>query len=230
MRKNYLLLTLSAAFSLLFFRGYSQQLSQVTYAGGSTFTCFALTTNQNVLIRISDDGKILEYGIEEQSLYNKDYYAQKLQPYQGRIDYYSNESDSAFKGKIKSIGTCFFTYYSSKDYPEKAGKIQMAGSLSFDYYRKYDDALTAGKIKSIGNNTIGYYTSFDNEALKGKPKLIGNTPISYYSSFDDPSLKGKVKSIGSAQYIWYSSYDRASGSLKSANRRSVINGITYIVQ
>src|SRR6516164_11160879 len=96
MRNNYLLLTLSAAFSLLFFHSYSQQLSQVTYSGGSTFSWFSLLTNENILIRISDDGKILEYGTEDQSLYNKDYYAQKLRPYQGRIDLYGNESDSAF--------------------------------------------------------------------------------------------------------------------------------------
>jgi hypothetical protein len=228
MRKIYLI----AAFSLLFFSSYSQQLSQVTYSGGTTFSWFSLSTNQNVLIRISDDGKILEYGIEEQSLYNKNYYAQKLQPYQGRIDYYSNESDSAFRGKIKSIGTCFFTYYSSKDYPEKVGKIQMAGSLSFDYYRKYDDALIAGKIKSIGSSTIAYYTSFDNEALKGKPKLIGSTAIAYYTSFDDVAIRGKLKSIGSAQYIWYTSYDRKefSGGLKSGVQRQAINGVTYIIQ
>ncbi len=224
---------LIAVLTLLFFNGYSQKLSQVTFSGGgATFSWFSLLTNQNILIRISDDGTILEYGTEEQSLYNRNYYAQKLLPYSGKVDYYGIEGDSASKGKIKSIGACFFTYYSSKDYPERAGKMKSAGSLSFDYYRKFEDALLGGKIKNIGSNAIAYYTSFDNEAYKGKLKMVGNTLISYYSSFDDTMIKGKLKSIGAARYIWYTSYDRRefSGSLKSGVQRQIINGITYILQ
>src|SRR5437868_3792120 len=125
MKKNYLTIVLS----LLFFSGYSQQLSQVTFSGGSGFSWFSLLTNQNGLIRISDDGKIIEFGTEQQALNNRNYFAPKLQPYQGRVDYYSNGSDSAFSGKVKSIGTCYFTYYPSNDYPEKIGKIKSAGSL-----------------------------------------------------------------------------------------------------
>ncbi len=212
-----------------FFKGYSQQLSQVSFSQGAAFLWFSITTNENVLVRISDDGKILESGIEVQSLYNSNYYAQKLQPYLGRIDYYSKESDSAFRGKIKTIGSCYFTYYPSNDYPEKVGKIRSAGNLLFDYYRSSEDALIAGKIKAIGTNTIAYFTSFDNEAYKGKLKMAGNTSITYYSSFDNVAIKGKVKSIGSFNYIWYSSFDRFSG-LKSGALRQLVNGVLYILQ
>src|SRR6478736_4248205 len=115
MKKGFLIMALS----LLLFNGYSQQLSQVTFSGGSGFSWFSISTNQRVLIRISADGKLIEFGTEEQSLNNRNYFAPKLLPFTGRVDYFSNESDSAFRGKIKSIGACFFTYYPSTDYPEK---------------------------------------------------------------------------------------------------------------
>lgn len=173
MKKKFLIIVCT----IICFSGTAQQLSQVTFSGGANFAWFSLLTNQNVLIRISANGKILEYGTEERSLYNKDYFAQKLISWSGSVTYYEQNTDSAYRGKIKNIGTCFFTYYSVHDYPEKAGKIKSAGNLSFDYYEKYQDALTAGKVKNIGTNTISYYTSYDNEAFKGKIKMIAQTPI-----------------------------------------------------
>lgn len=228
MKQSFLLLLLLPLFSNI----HAQQLHQVNFSGSADFLYFAIATNQNVLIRISDDGKIVEYGTEEQSLYNKNSYASKLRPFSGRIDYYSNESDSAFKNKIKSIGTCVFTYYPSNDYPERAGKLKTAGSLMFDYYRKYEDALIAGKIKSIGANAIAYYTSFDNEAFKGKLKMVGNTLITYYSSFDNTMLKGKLKSVGTYHYDWKTTFNgqQLNSNLNSGNQRQTINGITYITQ
>ncbi len=211
--------------------GYSQQLSQVTFNQATGFSWFSLTTNQNTLIRISVDGKILEYGTEQAALNNRNYIAPKL-IFSGTIGYYQNEHDSLLNGNIKNIGSCYFTYYGSNDYPEKAGKIKTAGGLPFDYYRKYEDALAGGKIKSIGTNAITYYTSFDNEALKGKLKSVGNTLIVYYSSFDDPALKGKLKSIGTYHYEWstMSSTGGFSTVLKTGTQRQLINGITYIPQ
>jgi hypothetical protein len=212
--------------------GYSQQLSQVTFNQATGFSWFSLATNQNILVRISVDGKILEYGTEGTSLYNRNYIAPKLIPYTGTTGYYQHEPDSILNGKIKNIGTCYFTYYGSNDYPEKAGKIKTAGNLSFDYYGKYEDALMNGRIKSIGTNAISYYTSFDNEALKGKLKSVGNTLIVYYSSFDDPALKGKLKSIGPYHYEW-STVSSTGGFvtvLKTGTQRQLINSITYIPQ
>ncbi len=227
MKKNYLIVALS----LLFISGYSQQLRQVTFSRGSGFSWFTILTNQNFLIRISDDGKVLVWGTEQQSLYNKNYFAQNLLPYLGRVDYYGQGSDSAFRGKVKSIGTCYFTYYPSYEYPEKIGKIKSAGNLSFDYYARFEDGLIAGRIKSIGSNAITYFTSFDNEAFKGKLKMVGKTSIVYYSSLDDTLIKGKVKSIDSYLYTWYTSFDRKefNGALKSGSQRQFINSITYIL-
>lgn len=212
--------------------GYTQQLSQVTFSQVSNFSWFSLLTNQNILIRVSAHGKISEYGTEEASVYNRDFFAPKLIPYSGVVSYYQHDPDSILNGKIKNIGTCYFTYYGSKDYPERAGKIRSAGNLNFDYYRNYEDPLNYGKIKNIGTNLISYYSEYENEAYKGKLKGIGNTAITYYSSFDNPSLKGKLKSIGSYRLDWTTT----SGSngfvyyLKTANQRPLIDGMTYVLQ
>ncbi|HVX24765.1 MAG TPA: hypothetical protein VHB70_00380 [Parafilimonas sp.] len=223
---------LTAVLSFLMLNDYAQQLSQVTFSQASDFAWFSILTNQNILIRISDDGKILEYGTEEASLYNRNYFAPKLLPYQGVVLYYQHDPDSILNGKIKNIGTCYFTYYGSHDYPERIGKLKSVGSLTFDYYRQYDDALIAGRIKNIGTNAITYYGSFDNEALKGKLKSVGNTSVQYYSSFDNISLKGKLKSIGAYHYDWNTTSDGREfvSYLKTGNQRQLINGITYIPQ
>src|ERR1051325_10423498 len=166
----------------------SQKLSQVGFSQSSNFSCFTLITSQNILVRISDDGKILDFGTEQASYYNRNYYAPQLIPYSGAMSYYQHEVDSTLNGKLKNIGTCYFTYYGGKDYPEKAGKIKTAGSLFFDYYRQYADALIAGKIQSIGPVAVTWYSSMDNEELRGKIKSVGSTIITYYSSFDDQTL------------------------------------------
>lgn len=121
MKKNYSTLVLL----LLFFNSYSQQLSQVTFSGGSRFSWFTLSTDQNVLIRISDDGSILEFGTEQQALRNRNYFASTLQPYQGRVEYYSNTTDSAFRGKIKSIGTFFLPISLQTTILKKLAKLNL---------------------------------------------------------------------------------------------------------
>ncbi len=210
---------------------FTQQLSQVTFTYGTGLAWFSVATDQNVLIRISENGKLLEWGTEEQSLLNSYYYSKKLLPYMGRIDYYGPEADSAYRGKVKSIGTCPITYYGSGEYPTKTGKIKSIGKLIFDYYTQFDDKLLTGKIKNIGSSIIAWYTSFDNEAFKGKLKTVGNTSITYYASFDDKLIKGKIKSIGSFNYTWYTSYEQRGygGGLKTGAMRQLINTITYIL-
>jgi hypothetical protein len=211
---------------------YAQQLSQVTFASGKTFSSFAILTDQGVLVRITDEGNITEWGTEVQSLRSSNYYAPRLQPFTGRVDYYGDEADSLIRGKVKSIGTCTFTYYGAYETENRRGRLKTAGILSMDYYTRYDNIAFRGKLKSVGNYTVEYYSSFENESLRGKPKSINNTAITYYSSFDDKAVSGKVKSIGPFNYTWYTSYDRqgAGGAMKSGLQRQNINGITYILR
>src|SRR5213075_3158673 len=81
---------------------YSQQLSQVSFSNAATLSFISFLADQDVLIRISEEGKLLEWGIEPVSQ-RFNYFLPKLQPYMGRVDYYGPESDSTSRGKIKSI-------------------------------------------------------------------------------------------------------------------------------
>ena len=214
---------------ILAFCAHTQQLSQVTFSSGSNLDYISFLTDQGVLIRISPEGKILEFGTELLSdRYN--YYAPKLQPFPGRIEYYDQQSDSAFSGKVKNIGTCTITYYGSYESDGRPGKIRSIGTALFDYYNNFDDKLYRGKIKLAGSLAIEYYNSFGDASLQGKLKSIGNTAITYYSSFDDKAYKGKIKSIGSIPYAWYSSFDLNKSGLKSGIYRQNIGSITYILR
>lgn len=223
---------LSIIILLLGSGAFSQQLSQVSFANASDLSYFSFLTDQNILLRVSQDGKLLEWGTEVLSdRYN--YYAPRLQPFMGRIDYYGPESDSVFRGKVKSIGTCFITYYGDYETASRAGKLKSIGTLMLDYFPDYHyEKSIIGRLKQIGNLSLDYYGSYENEAYRGKLKLIGNDPITYYSVFNDKLNAGKIRSIGTATYSWYSTYDRSElrGGLKTGNYRQIISNITFILR
>lgn len=220
-------ITVSILFSALIV--FSQKLGQVSFLNGANLSFFSVLTDQNVLIRISEDGKILEWGSEILSDRGS-YYAPKLQPFMGRTDYYNAEPDVVLNGKVKSIGISSITYYNSNEDQNKRGKVKSIGNLFFDYYATYDDKSIQGKLKSIGNLLLEYYRPYDNESYRGKLKSIGSMAITYYSGFDDKFNAGKLKSVGATSYTWYSQYDRARGALKSNNYRQVIGGVTFILR
>lgn len=219
------------ALSLLFHTAFSQKLSQVTLSGGTTLSYFSFLTDQGILLRVTDEGKLLEWGTELLSD-RGNYYDPKLQPYLGRIEYYGQEADSAFRGKVRSIGTCNFTYYGHLDEVTRIGKLKSIGTLLLDYYSNFDNVAYKGKLRFIGSAIIEYYSSVDDEAYRGKLKSIGGSPVTWYSTFDDKLLKGKLKRIGSVPFEWYSSFDRTElrGSLKSGLYRQTIGGVTYILR
>ena len=125
---------------------YSQELSHVTFSGGATLSSFSFRTDQDIIIRISDDGKVLEWGTDPGP--GRYYYdPRKLQPYLGRVEYFGQEYDSVFRGKVKSIGTCIFTYYDKYETATKIGKLKIIGRVAVDYYDNYEDAAFKGKIK-----------------------------------------------------------------------------------
>lgn len=209
---------------------HAQQLGQVSFSSGSKFSYFSFTTDQGVLIRVSDDGRILEWGTEVISdRYN--FYAQRLQPFMGRVEYYGPKDDSLLRGKIKSIGTCFITYYDTFQVKSKIGKLKSIGRIQLDYFEDYEDKMLKGKIKTAGVLSIDYYRSYENESIRGKLKTVGSTPITYYTVFDDKINAGKLKAVGSATFSWYSLNDRTDmrGALKSNNQRVNVSGVTYIL-
>lgn len=225
--KNIFLTTL-----LLFFTSciFAQQLGQVTFAGGAKLSYFSFFVDQNVLIRVSEDGKLMEWGIEVQSIRSSNYYDPKLQPYLGRVDYYGEEADSAFRGKIKSIGTAVITYYNHFETATRIGKLRSIGTTIFDYCDEFFNPVLQGKLRFIGTLQLDYYSSLEDVAFRDKLRAIGNTIINYHSSFDDRLIKGKIKNIGSITYTWYTSFDLNRYGLKSGSFRTNINGVTYILQ
>ena len=219
------------SFLLFIHCAHSQRLAQVTFADGANLSYFSFLTDQGVLIRVSENGEIMEWGIEMMSnRYN--YYAPRLQPFMGRIEYFGPEADSVFSGKVRSIGTCSFTYYGSYESDSKPGKLRSVGSVLLDYHSDFANKAFRGKLRFAGNLMLDYYSSFEEELLRGKLKSIGNTPIVYYSVFDDKSIRGKIKSIGSIKYSWYTSFDLGGmqGGLKSGSYRRDIGGVTYILR
>ena len=216
--------------SFLFFNTgiFSQELTHVIFSRGETLSSFSFRTDQDVIIRISEDGKLLEWGTDPgPGRYYND--PRKLQPYLGRVEYYGQEYDSVFRGKVKSIGTCTFSYFGKYETENKIGKLKTIGPVSVDYYDNYEDAAFKGKIKYAGSVLFSYSSSFENEAYRGKLKSVNNTSISYYSSFDDKAVRGKLKSIGNVEYTWYPSYDRYRGSIKTGQLSPTVNGITYFI-
>jgi len=223
-------LFLPIPFLLLALCSYSQELSHVTFSGGTTLSSFSFRTDQQVIIKISEDGKVFEWGTEwEPRRYN--YYPGKLQPYMGRVEYYGPEYDSIVRGKVKSIGTCSLTYYGSYEEDTKIGKLRSIGTLTLDYYTNYENSAFKGKLRSAGYTLFSYYSSSGNEAFRGKLKSVGNNPITYYSTFDDKVLQGMIKSIGRFTYTWYSSNKGSvfQDPMKSGSLTQNISGVTYIV-
>ncbi len=226
MKKYTTLLFLFATALLVNICGYSQKLSHVQFSGATTLSALFFTTDQRIVIKLSDEGTILEWGNEYEAYRN--YYPGRLQPYMGRVDYYGPESDSVLRGKVKSIGTAFFNYFSQYDTEEKKGKLMSIGSTYLEYYSIYDNQAKKGKIKMIGNVLLDYYSSFENEAIKGKLKMVGNNLITYYTTFDQKYRIGKIKSIGSLNYTWVDNHG-IQNTFQIANMSPTINGIIYFI-
>jgi len=223
----------SISFVTLFFTSctFAQKLSQVNLTGKDEPSYYSILTDQGVLIRITAQGKIIDWGTELLSQ-RSNFYDRKLQPYMGRVEYYGQESDSAFRGQIKSIGTTNITYYGHYETDTKVGKLKSIGTLYLDYYTNFDNVALRGKLRFIGSLIVEYYSSLEDEVIRGRLKSIGDLPVKYYSSFDDRYLKGKLKSIGSVVFEYYSSLDPIEfrGLLKSGAYRPNIGGVTYILQ
>jgi hypothetical protein len=225
MKKVFLL----AACFFLYIGLFAQQIRQVIQSQTGAKTTFCFYADQNILIYVSPDGNVTEWGVEytEGRMY---YYPGKLDNYMGRIDMYGPADNVAFRGKLRYIGAVAITYYTAEENQLLAGKVKSIGSSVIDYYGQFDEAAFRGKIKSAGTVSMSYFGSFDNEALKGKLKSVSNIAISYYNSFDDKAIKGKVKSIGSYPFAYYSSFDtRMPGALKTGFQKQIIDGIRFII-
>ena len=217
---------------LLLTSAFTQKLAQIVVANNSNSNIISFLVDETVLVNITPDGKIIDWGIE--STWRRQYnygYPAKLDKYMGREEYYPASADEGSRGKIKYIGRTSFTYYSSAENEKWTGKLKSIGSIIFDYYFFYEDQAFRGNIKNAGSVPFTWFSSFDDAAYKGKLKSVGTTSLSYYSSFDDKAFRGKVKSIDRQSFEYYSSYDRReySGMLKTGYRILLFGGIKYFV-
>ena len=209
---------------------HSQAIKYITFAGGSDLSSISFVTDQKIILKISQDGKMIEFGndLEPGRFYSR---PGQLQKYMGRVEYYERQFDSTINGKLKSVGTTTITYYGAQENAALVGKIKSIGTVWFDYYSDFENEGVRGKLKAAGQKTFTYYTSFENEAYKGKLKSVGGIQISYYSTFDDKLVRGKLKSIGSSNYVWYTSMEtsRYLSGLKSGSIYQNVDGIMYII-
>ena len=150
MRKSFILL------SIFFLSSFAnaQRLAQASFLDDRNLSFFTLQDDQGVLIRLSIDGKLLEWGSEIMADRGY-YYAPKLQPYMGRVEYYGNDVDSAFRGKVKSIGISSINYYGSNDEPMKKGKGKNAGHVELRLLFRIRGKKYAGKAKIYWRSFIG---------------------------------------------------------------------------
>jgi hypothetical protein len=211
------------------FVSLAQRIAKVNITNAGTTESFTIGLDENVILNVSPDGNLINYGV--------DYFSEKvanysrLENYNGRIEMYAATDDKAYQGKLKYIGRTGVTYYASHEDESLKGKIKSIGSLVFTYYQPFEDALLKGKIKSIGANQIGFYNSFDNDALRGKLKMVGSTSLNYYSSFDDKAIKGRIKNIGAVNFTYYPSYDRQfAGGMKTGNQTQNVGGIIFLIR
>ena len=211
---------------------FAQSISKITIGDNGTIETIAFEIEPNVMLNIKEDGTLLNWGEDIYKESGVENWAGKLKDYMGRIEYYSQNDNEAFRGKVKYIGRTLISYYASYDNDALKGKLKSIGSANLDYYLAFDDEAYRGKLKSIGGSAVTWYPSYNNEAFRGKLKSIGSTELIYFSSTDDRAYKGKVKSIGGSPFTYYSSYDRPEyrGRMKSGTQVQYINSIKYFIK
>ena len=209
---------------------FSQKLAQVVVTNNSSSNIISFLVDETVIVNITPDGKIIDWGIENNRI-RQYYYPAKLDKYMGKEEYYLPTDNEGSRGKVKYIGRTALTYYSSAENEKWTGRLKSIGPVLIDYYQFYEDIKYRGNIKNSGSVLFTYFSSLDDGAYKGKLKSVGTTFLTYYSSFDDKSFRGKVKSIDRQSFVYYSSYDRReySGSLKTGYRILFFSGIKYLV-
>lgn len=209
----------------------AQRLSRIVFAKTGQLEAIEYELPENVILKLSKDGQIMSWGVNRYAG-REDIIREQLDPYVGRVEYFDNNANEAFRGKIRSIGQVTLTYYASFDNPANAGKLQSIGKNTISYFTLQENEAFRGNIKSIGNDQFDWYSTFDLDDLKGKLKSVANNSISYYSSMDDKYIRGKVKSIGGSVYTYYTSFDRQElrGYLKSGQTNRTINGLKFMVK
>ncbi len=223
----------SLAATLFLAPAFAQSLYKISISDNGNVEKIAFEVETDVILNITTDGNIMSWGYDVFKSRGGENYLDKMEPYVGRVEYYTEDDNEAFRGKVKAIGRTRITWYASYEGDAFKGKLKSIGSSNMiQYYDTYEDEAYRGKIKSIGANNITWYASYNNEAYRGKLMSIGSTQVTYYSSTDDKAYKGKIKTLGGTTFTYYSSLERQDyrGRIKSGMQTQFINGIKYFVK
>lgn len=220
------------AATLIYVCSYGQNVAKVTISGNGNFASVAFALDENVFVYVNKYGSIANWGYDRFAAMGQENYAETVQPYVGRVEYYSDFENEAFRGKVKYIGRTSFTYYASYENESLRGKLKSVGTITFSYYDDFEDEAVRGAIKNMGTSPLTWYSSFENEGFRGKLKSLSSTQLTYYASYEDKAYRGKVKSIGNAGYSYYSSFDlpQYRGGFKTGTQIQYINGLKYYVR
>src|SRR5437868_5944264 len=157
---------------------FSQSLSKVTFNYDGGLDVISVELEPNVMLMINETGNVIRFGEDIFRESGVENWENKVKDYMGRVEYYANTENEAFRGKVKSIGRTTVTYYAS-----------------------YNNEAFRGRLKSIGSTELTYYSSTDDKAYKGKLKSIGGSQYTYYSSFDRQEYRGRMKTGNQSQVI-----------------------------
>ena len=216
--------------ALFFFSAiFSQRISKITITGSGLVSDIVVGLDENVQVYLSKEGQISKWGFDRFIGYQENF-NDYLEPYVGRVEYYSENDDAALRGKVKYIGKTLLGYYPSYEMESLRGKLKSIGSLNMGYYLAFDDKAMAGNLKNIGQQTISWYASYENEGLRGKLKGVGPTSLTFYGAFEDKAFRGKIKSIGSNNFTYFSSAEQFSGSMKTGTSIVNANGVKFFVR
>ena len=209
---------------------FAQNLAQIVIGNRSNQDVITFLMDEAVVVNITKDGKITDWGIEH--TYQRTGIYPILEKYMGKEEYYPSTDNEAYRGKVKYIGRTLFTYYTSNDNEALKGKVKTIGTNILDYYRDYDDAAFKGYLKNAGPVAFIYYSSFDDEFYKGKIKSVGSTALAYYGSIDDKAYRGKIKNVDRNLFTYYSSYDRKEygGMMKTGSQILSSGGLKFIIK
>ena len=109
MKKFVLILVVVISFAGTFAQG----ISKITIDGNGSLEAISFVFEQNVKVYITRDGNISKWGYDRFEARGQENYPDVLDAYVGRVDYYGQDVDVAFRGKIRSIGSTQITYYAS---------------------------------------------------------------------------------------------------------------------
>ena len=109
MKKLFYLIVLT----LLVENGFSQKLNKVTISNNGKNVVITMLLDQNVVLNISQDGTIVDWGVDKYVDRRADYYERSLEKFEGRVENYKDNDNEAYKGKIKFIGGVQIKYFDS---------------------------------------------------------------------------------------------------------------------